>query len=151
MVFKGAEIMNLGFYVKSGNAEGVNGKIYMCLNQAIANGELRDASVFFDNIDYNPVKTNFGMFNSTDIWHFTGNLVTTSVETTVNALKAVNRFKLSYLYNTEDIDVLRLITISKNVDIITDSEQDQAYVYRVTGKKPKLLEEFTVKGFSKVF
>ena len=30
--------MNLGFYVKSGNAEGVNGKIYMCLNQAIANG-----------------------------------------------------------------------------------------------------------------
>ena len=34
MVLKGAE-MNLGFYVKSGNAEGVNGKIFMCLNEAI--------------------------------------------------------------------------------------------------------------------
>ena len=62
MVLKGAE-MNLGFYVKSGNAEGVNGKIFMCLNEVVAKNTVRDASVFFDNIDYNPMKTNFGMFN----------------------------------------------------------------------------------------
>jgi len=142
--------MNLGFYVKSGNAEGVNGKIYMCLNEAIANKSVKDASVFFDNIDYNPMKTNFGMFNSTDIWHFTGELITTSIETTVNALKAVNRFNLSYLYTRDDIDVLKLIDISSRVNVIVDSETDSDHFYRLTGKKPKLLKDFTVESFAKV-
>ena len=142
--------MNLGFYVKSGNAEGVNGKIYMCLNEAIANKSVKDASVFFDNIDYNPMKTNFGMFNSTDIWHFTGELITTSIETTVNALKAVNRFNLSYLYTRDDIDVLKLIDISSRVNDIVDSETDSDHFYRLTGKKPKLLKDFTVESFAEV-
>tara|TARA_Y100000361_G_scaffold59895_1_gene52521 strand:+ start:25148 stop:25600 length:453 start_codon:yes stop_codon:yes gene_type:complete len=142
--------MNLGFYVKSGNAEGVNGKIYMCLNEAIANKSVKDASVFFDNIDYNPMKTNFGMFNSTDIWHFTGELITTSIETTVNALKAVNRFNLSYLYTRDDIDVLKLIDISSRVNVIVDSETDSDHFYRLTGKKPKLLKDFTVESFAEV-
>ena len=141
--------MNLGFYVKSGNAEGVNGKIYMCLNEAIANKSVKDASVFFDNIDYNPM-TNFGMFNSTDIWHFTGELITTSIETTVNALKAVNRFNLSYLYTRDDIDVLKLIDISSRVNVIVDSETDSDHFYRLTGKKPKLLKDFTVESFAEV-
>ena len=142
--------MNLGFYVKSGNAEGVNGKIYMCLNEAIANKSVKDASVFFDNIDYNPMKTNFGMFNSTDIWHFTEDLITTSIETTINALKAVNRFNLSYLYTRDDIDVLKLIDISSRVNVIAGSETDSDHFYRLTGKKPKLLKDFTVESFAEV-
>lgn len=149
MVLKGAE-MNLGFYVKSGNAEGVNGKIFMCLNEAVAKNTVRDASVFFDNIDYNPMKTNFGMFNSTDIWHFTGELITTSIETTINALKAVNRFNLSYLYTRDDIDVIRLIDLSSKVNVITDSEVDRDHFFRITGKRPKVLKDFTVESFAEV-
>jgi len=143
--------MNLGFYIKSSNGDGINSKIFMSLNEAVANNSLEDASVFFDNIDYNPIKTNFGMFNSTDMWHFTGNLVTTCVETTSKALKAVNRFDLRYFYNPNDVDILRLIDISNKTQIITDSEVDQEYVFRVTGKEPKLLKDFTVESFAEVF
>ena len=149
MVFRRTK-MNLGFYVKTMSPEGVNEKIYSALNNAIGNDELDDASVFYDNIDYNPTKTEFGMFNSTDIWYFTGSLVTTSLETTHHALQAVNKFKLSYLYNADEVDVLPLIDISKKVSVITDSHEDQKYFYRVTGVRPKLLKDFTVKSFCEV-
>lgn len=152
MVLKGAVKMNLGFYMKSSNAEGINGKIFMTLNEAIADKKLRDASVFFDNIDYNSMKTNFGMFNSTDVWHFTGYLVSTCLETTVKALKAVNRFTLRYLYNPKDsVDVMRLIDVSRRVEIIAANKQDQDYVYRITGKKAKLLKDFSAESFAEVF
>ncbi len=143
--------MNLGFYVKSCNAEGVNGRIFSCLNEGMKKGNLSDASVFFDNIDHNTMTTDFGMFNSTEMWHFTGNLVTTSLETTINAIRAVNKFKHLYLYNPDDIDVLRIIQLSNKVDIITENEHDQKYVYRITGKKPNVLKDFTVESFAEVF
>ena len=151
MVLKGAAKMNIGFYVKSCNADGVNAKIFTCLNDAIKDRSVSDASLFFDNIDYNPVETNFGMFNSTSMWHFTGNLVTTSMETTRSALKATNKYELCYLYNRDDIDVLQLIDTSKQVDIITQDQREHDYIYRVTGIKPKLLKDFTVASFAEVF
>jgi len=142
--------MNLGFYVKTMSPEGVNEKIYSALNNAVDNNEVDDASVFYDNIDYNPTETRFGMFNSTDIWYFTGNLITTSLETTHHALQAVNKFELSYLYNMDEADVMPLIGVSKDVNVITDSSDAQKYFYRVTGVKPKLLKDFTVKSFCEV-
>ena len=92
------------------------------------------------------MKTNFGMFNST-FWHFTGELITTSIETTINALKAVNRFNLSYLYTRDDIDVIRLIDLSSKVNVITDSEVDRDHFLGSLGKRPKVLKDFTVESF----
>ena len=45
---------------------------------------------------------------------------------------------------------MSLIDVSNRTEIITESAEDQKYLYRVTGKKPKLLEDFTVKSFSEV-
>ena len=143
--------MHLGFYVGSRSPEkGSNQKIFSALNAGLKDGELDDAAVFYDNIDYNPIKTDFGMFNSTDIWYFTGNLVTTTLDATRHALEATNKFKLHYLYNEDEVDVMSLIDVSNRTEIITESAEDQKYLYRVTGKKPKLLEDFTVKSFSEV-
>ena len=143
--------MNLGFYVGSMSPEkGSNQKIFSALNAGLKDGELDDASVFYDNIDYNPIKTDFRMFNSTDIWYFTGNLGTTTLDATRHALEATNKFKLHYLYNEDEVDVMSLIDVSNRTEIITESAEDQKYLYRVTGKKPKLLEDFTVKSFSEV-
>ena len=142
--------MNLGFYVKTQGAEGINGKIYHALNKGIEGGDLDDASVFYDNIEHNSTQMKFGMFNSTDIWFFTGELISTSLETTYHALKATNKFNLSYLYNKDEVDVLRLAGIANSVNVISDTEESGDYFYRVTGVKPKILKDFSVKGFSEV-
>tara|TARA_B100001094_G_scaffold72494_1_gene68782 strand:+ start:22252 stop:22707 length:456 start_codon:yes stop_codon:yes gene_type:complete len=150
MVLEG-EKMNLGFYVKSMSPEeGNNRKIFSLLNEGVNSNELSDASLFYDNIDYNPIQTSFGMFNSTDIWYFTGKLITTTLESTYHALQATNKFELSYLYDHDEINILPLIEISKKVNVITDTLENQRYFNRVTGVRPRLLEDFTIKSFLEV-
>ena len=81
------------------------------------------------------------MFNSTDIWHFTGTLIATSMETFFDAIKAVNKYSLVYLFDgNKRHDVFSLIGMSKATKILTTTEEDQKEVYRLTGFKPILLE-----------
>jgi hypothetical protein len=81
------------------------------------------------------------MFNSTDIWHYTGTLIATSMETFLDALKAVNKYTLAYLfYGDQKYDVFSLIGMSRTTKILTTTEEDQKEVYRLTGLKPVLLE-----------
>lgn len=144
--------MNLGFYVKSMSPDKLHNRyIYSVLNQAVKNDKIRDACLFYDDIDFIPFTTDFGMFNSTDVWNFTGQLVTTCLESTDHALKTVNRFKLSYLHHSQETNVLSLIMLSKKVNnILAASEEDQKNFYRVTGVKPKLLDDLTIGSFLKV-
>jgi len=133
--------MNLAFYINQINQQEKTVELFNGMNSDIENGAIDNGSVFYKEIGQNPIEPKFGMFNSTDIWYYTGILITTSMETFIDALKAVNKYTLAHLfYSDEKHDVFSLIGMSKSVKILTTTEQDQKEVYRLTGVKPVLLE-----------
>jgi hypothetical protein len=88
------------------------------------------------------------------LWHFTGNLITTSVQNTVKATKVVNRFKVAYLFSKDDKNertVFELTNIARAMKILVTNKEDEALVYRLTGTKPHLLEALSVEKISEVF
>ncbi len=139
--------MNIGFYVDSVNANSPNDAIFKALNEAVTNHEATDASVFYNDIDFNPMETKFGMFNSTDLWAFTGVLVSTTVANTMRALKVVNKLQTMYLYNEADEghrDLLGLLQIVGRVKIITRSKQENQKVYRLTGQTSTVIPDLKI-------
>ena len=142
--------MNLGFYIESTNESERNLEIYHALNDAVDNKELNDACVFFNNVSYNPVHTRFGLFNGTDIWHFTAHLIATSINNVGRALKSVNKFNLTYLFNPEEKNLLGLLSLVGKVDVIARNEEEGKEFYRLTGTKAKVLDDFSVKSIQKV-
>ena len=139
--------MNIGFYVDSTNANAPNDTIFRVLNEAISNKEATDASVFYNNIDFNPVETKFGMFNSTDLWAFTGVLVATTIDNVVRALKIVNKLRPMYLYNNADEgrkDLMGLLHIKDAVKIITRNKKEDQEVYRLTGQRTTIIPDLKI-------
>lgn len=142
--------MNLGFYIENTGGSEQNVKIFNALNEAIDKQELDDASVFFNNASYNPIHTKFGLFNGTDIWHFTGSLIATSILNVKKALKTVNNFSISYLYNPSDKDVFGLLEMVGKVNVIATNESEAKEFYRLTGHQPKMLNDFSVESIKRV-
>ena len=145
--------MHVGFYLETNGGTPQNTEIYNALNEALDKNEVGDGSVFFNSIDFNPVKTKFGMFNSADIWSFTGLLITTSIQNTVKASNIVNKFKLAYLYSPISegaSEIFDLISVSDNVPVIAKNEEDANEIYRLTAKKPLTLKSFSVKDILEV-
>jgi len=142
--------MNLGFYVDSMDGSKRNVEIYNALNEAVDNKEVSDACMFFNNVDHNPVHVRFGAFNGTDIWHFTGKLIATSLSNVGKALASINKFELSYLYDPEDKNVLGLLQLVGKVNVIAKNEEEGKEFYRLTGHKPKVLNSFSVKNILQV-
>ena len=147
MVFR-RKTMNLAFYVNSTGKQ--NSEVFEALNKAVEDKDITDASIFYNDIDYNPVKPKFGMFNSTDIWTFTGVLVATTLENTLRALSVVNKFKLMYLYNKDDNNLIGLLHASNHVSVITKNEEDSKEVYRLTGKIAPVIPNLSVKKILEV-
>lgn len=139
--------MNIGFYINATNAHAPNDEIFRVLNEAVDNQEVTDASVFYNDVDFNPAKTKFGMFNSTDLWAFTGVLVATTLANTIRALQIVNKLKPVYLYNKEDPghkDLMALIQVQSKVKIITRSEKENQEVYRLTGENTAVIPDLKI-------
>jgi hypothetical protein len=128
---------NVGFYIKKINGSERNVNIFNALNTAVMENHVRDASVFFNDVEHNPVVPRFGMFNASDIWAFTGVLFSVSLENSLMANSIVNKFKLYHIFNSdEDKNLMGLITVSNSIDVITQTEKDSKEYYRLTGKKP---------------
>lgn len=133
--------MNVAFYINQINQDEKTVEIFNGLNADLESGAIDNGSVFYKEIGPSTVEPKFGMFNSTDIWHFTGTLIATSMETFLDAIKAVNKYTLAYLfYGDNKHDVFSLIGMSRTTKILTTTEEDQQEVYRLTGLKPILLE-----------
>lgn len=146
--------MKLGFYVETSGGTPQNTEIYNFLNKEVAAQNLDDAAVFFNTINFNPIVPKFGMFDATELWHFTGNLITTSLVNTIKAKNVVNRFKLAYLFRSEDKSeqtLFELIRVAKEMKVLVTNELDEKEFYRLTGVKPKKLSGFSIKEISEVF
>ena len=143
--------MNLGFYIDSIGESEINNKVYDVLEDGINSNKLEDASVFYNNISFNP-RTNakFGIFNSTDIWSFTGTLVCEGLTNTAVALNVVNKFTPVYLYKKEKINLLLFMDIANQTQAITTTEEDAQEFYRLAGKRSNLFKDLSVENITKV-
>lgn len=130
--------MNLGIYVHSLKDQEKIKDIFSAIDHGIDNDILYDASVFFDDISYTENTVKCGLFNSSELWNFSGSLVSTSLSTTMSALKIVNNIKLYYYYGWEsNINPLSLIFLKNgNLSVICDSEESKQDFYRKTGQQP---------------
>lgn len=146
--------MNLGFYVDTNGGTPRNIEIYNLLNDAIKSGQVSDASLFFNTVNFNPLRTNFGMFDATELWSFTGKLVATSLDNALKARSIVNKFELFYLFESshkKEQDIFKLVNVAKTVPTIVTSEADQKEFYRLTGVIPALVSDFTLESLEWTF
>jgi hypothetical protein len=131
-------MINLGIYIDTlANTEQLE-LVANCLNGAVENNSIKDASLFYDDIGHNPFNIKCGIFNSTDLWNFSGELITTSINNTQNAVNIVNNISLYYYHGFEEkINVIELLYVLQNkIEIICNSEEGYKEIYRLTGKKP---------------
>lgn len=136
--------MNLGIYINSLGDTGQMKYISECINSGIQNKQLIDASIFYNDVAYNPFDIQCGMFNSTDLWSFSGVLLTTSLSCCASASSIVNNIKLYYYYGWEkEVNILELIQVLKdgNISVICNGENAAKEFYRITGDKPKFICE----------
>lgn len=138
--------MNLGFYIDSQQQSETTNKVYTALNNLVEQNKVDNASLFFNDIDHNPIIPKFGCFNSTDIWYFTGNLIITSIKNALSLDKVINKFKPFFLYDSERNSALELISIGNQMTIITQSKEDADYIKRVTGFDSKTLQDGKIES-----
>lgn len=128
--------MNLGIYICNLSDKEQLGFISSFIDENLCNPSIQDISVFYDNVDFNPHHISCGMFNSTDLWSFNGNLIVTSLDGLATAAKVVNNINIFYYYGWENqVNLLHLIDMVQNHDTICRSENDAKKFYRLTGKK----------------
>lgn len=133
--------MNLGFYIDSQQQSETVNKIYNTLNSLVESNKVDNASLFYNDIDFNSVIPKFGCFNSTDVWHFTGNLIISTIKNALSLDKVINKFKPFFLYDGEKNSALELIAISSQMPIIAQTQEDVEYIKRVTGSEARLLKD----------
>lgn len=130
--------MNIGIYISDLLDTEQLTSISQSVDKTLNDNRVHDVSIFYDNIGFNPNNTRCGMFNSTELWSFNGNLIVTSLEALNTALNIVNNINIFYYYGWEkEKNVLNLVmSTRKNVHIICKTEKDFKEVYRLTGKTP---------------
>jgi hypothetical protein len=130
--------MNLGIYINDLLDSEQLKIINNAVDEVLKNKSVHDVSIFYDNIGFNPDNTKCGMFNSTDLWSFNGNLIVTSLNALSTTLGVVNNINIFYYYGWEkEKNLINLIMSTRgDVKIICRSEKDQKEVYRLTGKNP---------------
>ena len=131
--------MNIAVYVDSmSNQE----EVFNTLNEWTQNNNVDNVSLFYSDIGHCSVTPKFSLFNCSDIWHFTGYLIMSTLSG-FSKLQAVNKFKPVFLYNNKEKDVMMLLQISKLMPIIVRNDEDFEYINRVCAKEPKKMETLT--------
>jgi hypothetical protein len=137
--------MKLAFYIDSLHGDEYTINLFNQLNAAVEKGVVEDACLFYNKVNFNPVIPKFGVFNATDIWHFSGVLVATTVLGVLSARNMINKFDLYYLFD-RDRDFVGLLKIG-DVPILVRTEDDEKYIRRVLGVTPiRVPEDLNVEG-----
>jgi hypothetical protein len=136
--------MNIGVYVESITDEDIIGYAIESIEIGFNTNQIDDATIFYDSVGFTPFFFPCGLFNSTELWNFSGTLVTFSLNSLKSALSIVNNIDIYYCYGWEDkTNVLSLLdTLSKHPDIKLISKNDEfaKNLFRITGKKSKSID-----------
>jgi len=140
--------MNLGIYFSSLRECPPVQRAIESLNTGLSKGLLNDASLFYDSVGGNKATMKFGCFNSTDLWNFTGTLITTDIESTRTALNIVNKFKVYFYHGWEPKNhTFALIDLLTNpaVKTVCRDGDGARELSRLTGHKPiGLVDNFSL-------
>ena len=72
------------------------------INEKCSDSVDHDFVIFFENLSGKITEPNFGMMNTTEIWSFQGHLITTSISTTLTAIKSMSPSeKYFYVWDLE--------------------------------------------------
>jgi hypothetical protein len=143
--------MNLGFFIDSPSQSSAT-EIYESLNKWIESGQIDNGSVFYNDIGFIPVSPKFGLFNSTDIWQFTGDLIITSYRAASSIGNIINKFKAAFLYTKqEEKNIMQIIHICNTLPFIVSNQEDYDYIKRITGKDPILIDSMDLDKIKEVF
>lgn len=132
--------MNIAFYVDSLTESDQTSSIFDIMNSLVEKSTVKDASLFYNKIDFNSKTPKFGMFNATEMWGYNGVLISTTAKNAIVASSVVNSITNYYLFNPTDINVFELIRVAQQMPVLVNSEEDRAYVQRVTGFIPRVVE-----------
>lgn len=143
--------MSIAFYTQELNNSELNLKIYDCLNDAVASNKTNDTSLFINNINFMDKSTKFGIFNSTELWNYTGLLITTNINNAFFVKNIVNKFKHIFYADAKESNLMGLIEIINTTPSFVSSEEKQKEIKRLTGKTipiinldaAKIIEEFS--------
>lgn len=148
--------MNIGFYVDTLEGKGATNVAYATLNRWVEGELCSNASLFYTDIGYNPVVPKFALFNSTDVWNFTGNIILTSIASVASVDKAINKFKSLFFYDSQSqvdgfSNVMALIDIFNRVPFVVQRSEDFDYIKRITGKSPHFIKDPTPENLKDIF
>lgn len=136
--------MNIGVYVESITDEDIVGYAIESIEIGFNTNQIDDATIFYDSVGFTPFFFPCGLFNSTELWNFSGTLITFSLNSLKSALSIVNNIEIYYCYGWEEkTNVLSLLdTLSKhpNVKLISKNGEFAKNLFRITGKKSKSID-----------
>lgn len=136
--------MNIGVYVESITDEDIVGYAIESIEIGFNTNQIDDATIFYDSVGFTPFFFPCGLFNSTELWNFSGTLITFSLNSLKSALSIVNNIDIYYCYGWEEkTNVLSLLdTLSKhpNVKLISKNGEFAKNLFRITGKKSKSID-----------
>ena len=149
--------MNLGVYTNTlGNSEDLLSAV-KGIGDGLKERKLDDASIFYDSasLDFPEAGISCGLFNSTDLWNFTGSLVATDLDCAKNALSMVNKFNVIYYYGWDTkykVNTIALLEVALNdkVKTICRTEGDLKKFKRLTGKDAAVVEDFDINQLIEV-
>lgn len=132
---------SIAFYIENTNADSTNMEIYNVLNELMESGDVTDAALFFNNVDFMPVQPKFSIFNSHDLVSFKGTVFASSIENLMRANAYTSKYKLNFLYDGSQKDVHGLLRCRNMgfLAVTTNSENQKEY-YRLTGVMPLLVD-----------
>jgi hypothetical protein len=134
--------MNIGFYIKNLSNDKQIEFISQVINKNIEENTISDASIFYDGVGFVPYFIECGLFNSTDLWNFRGNLIVMNTDCLRRAMKIVNNINIFFYYGWEDTDLFNLLFLTRsNIPIICNNEEEYKKIYRLTGKFPAIVQD----------
>jgi hypothetical protein len=137
-------MQNIGIFIENIGDYEISNDAFEALN-SVDRAKVKDRALFFENVGPKPTNADFALFNSTEVWHFTGNLIVTFLEGLKFLNSTVNNKTIFFFYNSKEQaankDLFGLIeAIGKdNVYIAVKDEKDHAEVLRLTGDTPIII------------
>tara|TARA_R100001129_G_C5247423_1_gene227338 strand:+ start:298 stop:744 length:447 start_codon:yes stop_codon:yes gene_type:complete len=146
--------MNIGIYFNNTSESEPLYKALQRVNEGLSEGTLRDASIFYDDSGPNSIPSKCGFFDAVELWHFTGDLITTSLSTTNKVRNIVNKFDTVFYYGWYDErDPLELIRVAndKNIKVVCNSQTSKNQFVRLTGQEPDaVVQDFDLEKIIEV-
>jgi hypothetical protein len=125
--------MNIGFYINDLKDQDLVNKIIT--ETQINKKYISSTSIFYDNVGPFPFGYEVALFNSTELWAFTGKLIVFSEDLWTKANNIINKFE-TYLYYDQD-NVNNVLSLFKMIDsdckVVPSSEESVKEFYRLTG------------------